>query len=218
MNKAAARWSLVALVLVIGMIYALWPRQPDVAAQPDTTFGQGSRPQDERRASDTDEALAPLREAAGLDACPTPSGTSNGPLAGISLECAADGTTVDVGAALAGRPALINLWAYWCGPCAEELPYLQEYADRAAGQVRILTVHQDSNEANGLAKLADYGVRLPGVQDGSGRIASAVGAPNVLPVSILVAADGSVVKVLPQPFRSVDEIAEAVRVDLGVVT
>jgi hypothetical protein len=38
----------------------------------------------------------------------------------------------------------------------------------------------------------------------------------VLPVSVLLAADGSVAAVLPQPFRSVDEIADAVRTHLGV--
>ncbi|MGA9873748.1 MAG: TlpA family protein disulfide reductase, partial [Rhodococcus sp. (in: high G+C Gram-positive bacteria)] len=85
-------------------------------------------------------------------------------------------------------------------------------------RVTLLTVHQDRNEANGLAKLADYGVRLPGVQDGAGRIAAAVGAPSVLPVSVLVDADGNVAKVLPQPFRSVAEIDDAVGAALGTTS
>ncbi len=132
------------------------------------------------------------------------------------LECIGDGSEVDLGQALGGKPALINLWAYWCGPCAEELPHLQEYADSVAGEINVVTVHQDRNEANGLTKLADYGVRLPGVQDGTARIAAAVGAPSVLPVSVLIDADGNVAKVLPQPFRSVDEIDDAVRAELGI--
>ncbi|MCJ0894615.1 TlpA family protein disulfide reductase [Rhodococcus sp. ARC_M12] len=201
------------------MVYALWPRN-DAAptAQPMDSPGLGQRAPgtDERRAVDTPEALAPLRQDAGLAGCPTPSGTSAGPLTGITLECIGDGSYVDLGQVLAGRPALLNIWAYWCGPCAEELPYLQQYAERVGEKIEVLTVHNDANEANGLTRLTDYGITLPGVQDGAGRVVAAVGAPNVLPVSVLISADGTVAKVLPQPFRSVDDIAEAVRVNLGI--
>lgn len=218
MNRAALRWSLVALILVVGMVYALWPRNDVPGLQPMDAPGLGQRAPstDERRSADTPEALAPLRQDAGLAACPTASGSAAGPLTGITLECIGDGSYIDVGQVLAGRPALLNIWAYWCGPCAEELPYLQQYADRAGEKIAVLTVHNDANEANGLTRLTDYGVTLPGVQDGAGRVVAAVGAPNVLPVSVLISADGTVAKVLPQPFRSVDDIADAVRVNLGV--
>ncbi|WP_051047848.1 TlpA family protein disulfide reductase [Rhodococcus sp. AW25M09] len=201
------------------MVYALWPRNdvPGLAPSATPSLGQRAPGTDERRAVDTPEALAPLRQDADLAACPTTgSGNSAGPLTGITLECIGDGSYVDLGQVLAGRPALLNIWAYWCGPCAEELPYLQQYAERAGDAIAVLTVHNDANEANGLARLTDYGVTLPGVQDGGGRVAAAVGAPNVLPVSVLISADGTVAKVLPQPFRSVDDIADAVRVNLGV--
>ncbi|KQU55345.1 thioredoxin [Rhodococcus sp. Leaf278] len=202
------------------MVYALWPRSetPAEASSDGPGLGQRAPSTAERRAADTPEALAPLRQNAGLAPCPTPSGNAAGPLAGITLECIGDGSSVDLGQALAGRPALLNIWAYWCGPCAEELPYLQQYAQRAGDSVAVLTVHNDANEANGLTRLTDYGVTLPGVQDGGGRVAAAVGAPNVLPVSVLISADGTVAKVLPQPFRSVDEIADAVRENLGVAS
>ncbi|WP_032380035.1 TlpA family protein disulfide reductase [Rhodococcoides fascians] len=220
MNKAALRWSLVALILVVGMVYALWPRSESPGAQRSDGpgLGQAGPSTAERRAADTPEALAPLRQNAGLAACPTPSGDATGPLTGITLECIGDGSYIDLGQALAGRPALLNIWAYWCGPCAEELPYLQQYTERAGDAITVLTVHNDANEANGLTRLTDYGVTLPGVQDGGGRIAAAVGAPNVLPVSVLISADGTVAKVLPQPFSSVDDIADAVRENLGVAS
>lgn len=218
MNGSAARWSLAALLVVVALVYAIWPRGED--PEPSAGLpGQGAPVAEERRSADTAEALAPLRERARLDACPTPpaaSGNAEGPLVGVVLECIGDGSRVDLGQALAGTPTLINLWAYWCGPCAQELPHLQEYADAMAGRVAVLTVHQDRNEANGLTKLADYGVTLPGVQDGAGRIAAAVGAPSVLPVSILIGADGNVAEVLPQPFSSVDEIDDVVSTHLGI--
>lgn len=217
MTGTSARWSLAALLVVVALVFAIWPRSDD--PQPSSARpGQSTPLMEERRDVDTAEALAPLRERAGLAACPAPTGSvdAQGPLDGIELECIGDGTDVELAEALAGRPALINLWAYWCAPCAEELPHLQDYAQQMDGRVTVLTVHQDRNEANGLAKLADYGIRLPGVQDGTGRIAAAVGAPSVLPVSILLDADGNVADVLPQPFRSVDEIDDAVRTSLGI--
>lgn len=223
MTGSAARWSLAALLVVVALVFAIWPRGEDPGPSADRP-GQGAPIAEERRSADTDEALAPLRARAGLDGCPTPEpapessgpASSSGPLNGLVLECIGDGSRVDVGQALAGTPTLINLWAYWCGPCAQELPYLQDYATEMEGRIGVLTVHQDRNEANGLTKLADYGVTLPGVQDGAGRIAAAVGAPSVLPVSILIDADGNVARVLPQPFSSVDEIDDAVRSTLGI--
>jgi len=217
--SSAARWSLAALVVVVALIVAIWPRGDKDAADVSDYPGAGrSTSQQERRGSDTPESLAPLRADAALEPCPTPTGPApdSSVLKGITLECLGDGSRVDVGAALAGKPVLLNIWAYWCGPCREELPYLQQYSDRVGDAVTVMTVHTDSNEANGLARLAEYDVHLPGVQDGSARVQAAVGSPAVLPVSVLIRPDGTVAKILPQQFRSVDEIAAAVQQHLGV--
>ncbi|SQI32555.1 thioredoxin [Rhodococcus coprophilus] len=215
--SSAGRWSLAALVVVIALIVAIWPRDNDEAQAPSATGPASSAAPVDRRAQDTPEALAPLREAAALDSCPAATGTpAAGPLAGLTFECVGDGSTVDLASALAGKPAVVNLWAWWCGPCAEELPVLEEFAERAGSAVNVVTVHADPNEANALDKLIEYDVRLPGVQDGSGRVPAATSAPAVLPVTILLRADGSVAKVLPQPFRSADEVAAVVDEYLGV--
>ncbi|MFC9788077.1 TlpA family protein disulfide reductase [Rhodococcus sp. NPDC127528] len=219
----AGRWSLAALVVVIALVVAIWPRGGSDETAPRTYadyVSQGTTPAPERAPGDSDQSLATARAAAALAACPAPAtgATPAGPLAGLTLECLADGRRIDLGAALAGKPALVNLWAYWCGPCARELPALDEYTRRAGDTVTVLTVHQDPKEGNALSALTDYGVHLPGVQDGSGRVAAAVGAPNVLPVTALIRADGTVAAVLPQPFDSADQIAAAVHDKLGVAS
>ena len=163
------------------------------------------------RDADTPEALAGPRKQADLAPCPT-GGQNPGPneLRGIVVECAGDGATVDVARALAGRPAVLNLWAYWCAPCATELPAMAEYQRRVGDGVNVVTVHQDENEMAALLRLAELGVRLPTLQDGQRRIAAALGVPNVMPATVVLRADGSVAKVLPQAFTTADEIATAV--------
>lgn len=163
------------------------------------------------RDADTTEALAGPRKQAELAPCPT-GGQNPGPdeLRGIVVECAGDGATVDVARALGGRPAVLNLWAYWCAPCATELPAMAEYQRRVGDSVNVVTVHQDENEMAALLRLAELGVRLPTLQDGQRRIAAALGVPNVMPATVVLRADGSVAKVLPQAFTTADEIATAV--------
>ncbi|MBW0269578.1 thioredoxin, partial [Nocardia sp. MH4] len=162
-------------------------------------------------------ASAEQRAAAGLAPCPAQAqAPGSGPLAGISLHCLADGAPVDLAAALGGKPALLNLWAYWCGPCAVELPHLQEFAQRAGSQLTVLTVHSDPDEVKALSRLDGLGVTLPGVEDPRASVRTAVGAPAVLPVSVLVRADGTIASVEVRTFADVADIADTVAEELGV--
>lgn len=130
------------------------------------------------------------------------------------VECAADGSAVEVARALAGRTVVLNLWAYWCAPCAEELPALADYQTRVGDTVTVVTVHQDPDEAAGLLRMAELGVRLPTLQDGRRDIAAALGVPNVMPATVVLRSDGSVAGILPQAFSSADEITAAVEATL----
>ncbi|MCB0940671.1 MAG: TlpA family protein disulfide reductase [Mycobacterium sp.] len=205
----STRWTLVLLAVAAVLIAALAAQigrdQPSTATEPATQTPRAHRD------ADPPEALAGPRKRAELQPCPAGADSAGPPkLRGVLVECAADGSTVDVARALSGRPVVLNLWAYWCAPCAVELPAMAEYERRAAGDVAVVTVHQDENEAAALARLADLGVRLPTLQDGQRRIAAALGVPNVMPATVVLRADGSVAKILPQAFTSADEIAAAV--------
>ncbi|MEV5647641.1 TlpA disulfide reductase family protein [Nocardia sp. NPDC052254] len=207
----AWRWAFVVLITVVALAVAVWPRDEHGASSVTATAVQ-----DGPAAVSDDQ-----RAAAALADCPRPSARTEpapdaGPLAGMVVQCLADGRPIDLGAALAGRPALLNLWAFYCEPCAQELPALQEYANRAGDAVTVLTVHSDPAQTRGLDRLRALGVHLPGVQDGDGKVRSVSNAPRVLPISILVRADGSIAKVLVQPFKSADEVAAAVEQGLGV--
>jgi thiol-disulfide isomerase/thioredoxin len=128
----------------------------------------------------------------------------------------ANGSPVDVGRVVAGRNVVLNLWAYWCGPCADELPAMAEYQRRMGPAVTVLTVHQDENETAALLRLAELGVRLPTLQDGRRLVAAALDVPNVMPATVVLRSDGTVAEILPRTFTSADEIAAAVNPQIGV--
>jgi thiol-disulfide isomerase/thioredoxin len=200
--RSAARWTLALAVLLLAASVALWPRDP---AGSTGSPSAGTQPVPD---------LVTLRARAALADCPAPSpGTAEpgGVLAGISVPCLGDGATVPLGAALAGRDTLLNVWSHTCGPCRDELPVLQEYAARPDA-VPVLGVQVDGSPQAGLALLAALGVRLPSVADPDGRLRAALSAPQVLPLSYLMAADGSVRMVNPPVvFRTADEVADVVR-------
>lgn len=207
--SARTGWTLAILLVIVGLVWALLVELRDTYHL--STPPSASGPSREHRDADTPEALAGPRRRADLPPCPA-AGAGAGPAAlrGITVECAADGSTVEVARALAGRRVLLNLWAYWCKPCKAELPAMAEYQRRAGSAVTVVTVHQDENETAGLLQLAQLGVRLPAFQDGRRRIAAALRVPNVMPATVVLAPDGSVAQTLPRAFATADEIAAAV--------
>lgn len=220
--SASARWTIAALVVVVALIVAIWPRHSDAPEPGPSGLSQGgSTNVPGLQASVSDDDMANARRQAALQPCPVPAGPApaGSKLAGVTVPCLADGSQVDLGAATAGTPMLVNIWAHWCGPCRAELPVINEYAQRAGDQVRVLTVQGREGAENpflSLNLLSEVGVHLPTVVDNESKIAAALGVPRVYPATVLVRADGTVAAVLPTVFDSADEVSQAVDMHLGV--
>lgn len=50
-----------------------------------------------------------------------------------------------------GKITVINFWAYWCGPCVNELPHFNQVAEEYGDEVAIIAVHCDQ-----LSKAQDF--------------------------------------------------------------
>lgn len=207
---------------MVALIVAIWPRGGSDLPDGTVTASAPSGP-NAMDARVGDAQLAAARRDAALPPCPTtglPKG-ADAALAGVSAPCLADGTPYDLGVGTAGKPLIVNMWAVWCLPCRRELPVMAEYAQRAGDAVNVLAVHAQEGAQNpylALQFLSENNVHLAAVLDTDGKVAAAVGAPRVFPSSILIRADGTVAKVLPQVFDSPDQIGAAVDQYLGVST
>jgi thiol-disulfide isomerase/thioredoxin len=206
--RTSTRWTLGGLAVVTALVLGLagqLTEEPEPGKEPEPR--RSTAESRTHRDADTPEALAEPRRRADLPPCPAARGGEGlAKLADVVVECAADGSAVEVGRALAGRTVVLNLWAYWCAPCVDELPAMQRYQLQAGDAVTVVTVHQDENEAAALLRMAELGVRLPVLQDGKRSIAAALALPNVMPATVVLRPDGSVAKVLPRSFASAEAI------------
>jgi cytochrome c biogenesis protein CcmG/thiol:disulfide interchange protein DsbE len=144
----------------------------------------------------------PEQQAAGAQTLPA-----------LAFDCLGGGT-LDLGRA-PGVPTLVNLWGSWCAPCRAELPLLQEFADAAGDQVRIVGVISQDGVPQADSFAADAGVTFPGAFDGEGELMTELGL-NALPYTYFLDAGGALVHTEVGDVASVDELRTLVAEHLGV--
>lgn len=149
-----------------------------------------------------------LGEALSASAPPPPAGvrmaTRGEPVPAFALDDLS-GRKVEVPRAYAGRPLLVNVWATWCGPCRQEMPELQSFAnEQGANGVQVVGIALD--EAAAVRDfIARTGVRYPILLDAPGPGDAGVRLANpkgVLPYSVLISADGRLLRQRIGPFAA----------------
>jgi cytochrome c biogenesis protein CcmG, thiol:disulfide interchange protein DsbE len=114
-------------------------------------------------------------------------------------------------AALHGYPAVVNVWASWCGPCRFEFPTLQKLSAAYGKRVAFLGV--DSQDSDSLANefLEEAPVPYPSYSDGDDAIAETIGAGRGKPDTAFYRRDGSLCYLKQGPYGEHAELAADIR-------
>ena len=89
-------------------------------------------------------------------------------------------------------PVLLTFWASWCPTCVTEIPVLNEWHRKYAGQdLRIVGVNVQESEKKVRDFLETHPVVYPVVMDIEGEVTRRYGIIGV-PVSVLVRPDGKI--------------------------
>jgi cytochrome c biogenesis protein CcmG/thiol:disulfide interchange protein DsbE len=99
---------------------------------------------------------------------------------------------------LAGRPFVLNFWATWCIPCAQEHPALLEVARRYGDRIPFYGVLYGDDKEQALAWLQKRGSAFPTLMDPAGRTAIDYGVAGV-PETFIVNAEGEIVEKIVGP-------------------
>ncbi|GIG63874.1 TlpA family protein disulfide reductase [Phytomonospora endophytica] len=148
--------------------------------------------------------------------CPEPSGTPGGgdAFTTLTLPCLGGGTVAGEPMPLAaGTPMVVNVWASWCGPCRDELPAVESFATK--GTVGVLGVNTQDTQEAARAIVEDFALTFPSRYDPDGELLAVIGK-RVLPVTLLITAEGTVAHTYTGPALTEDALAGLVKEHLGV--
>ena len=100
------------------------------------------------------------------------------------------------------RPTVVNMWASWCGPCRQEMPAVQRFAEGHPG-VRVIgvAVNDQMDDARAFAK--EVGVTFPLGVDADGKVADAY-AVGGLPTTVVLDRQGRLAATWPGPVTGSD--------------
>ena len=97
---------------------------------------------------------------------------------------------------LGDKPALIDFYASWCGPCMEEVPHLKQAYDKFHGQgFEIYGVSLDNDNDKWLCAIREHGMGWVQVSDLNGfdNLAAKDYAVQSIPSNFLIDAQGKIV-------------------------
>jgi cytochrome c biogenesis protein CcmG/thiol:disulfide interchange protein DsbE len=105
-----------------------------------------------------------------------------------------DGSTFNLSSALqSGKPVVVNFWASWCGPCADEAPIMQDAARRYGDRITFVGVDVQDIDSDAQAFMRKYGITYANGSGDAGPISVQYGMRGV-PETYFIATDGHLVR------------------------
>ena len=104
-----------------------------------------------------------------------------------------DGKSLQL-SALKGKVVLLDFWATWCPPCAEEIPHFKELYDQYRGKgLEIIGVALDDGGEKDVAPFAQENkINYPLSATGAQELAQAYGGVRGIPTTFLIDKQGRI--------------------------
>ncbi len=109
-------------------------------------------------------------------------------------------------AELEGFPAVVNVWASWCGPCREEFPYFQQTAADMGSEIAFLGVNSQDSESAAATFLESSPLPYPSFSDPDKKITEQLEAGQGLPATAFFNAAGEKTFTKLGPYRDQAEL------------
>jgi cytochrome c biogenesis protein CcmG/thiol:disulfide interchange protein DsbE len=95
---------------------------------------------------------------------------------------------------LKGKVAVVDLWATWCHPCANEIPIYNRLYDAFRGQdVAIVGIAVESPRRDIPLKVRELAIKYP-VLVGNDQTSQAFGRVNAFPTTVVISKEGKIYK------------------------
>jgi thiol-disulfide isomerase/thioredoxin len=107
---------------------------------------------------------------------------------------------------LRGNPVIINFWASWCGPCREEMPFLQQIYEKWNKEgVLLQTINLRENPPQIAQYMQSNGLTFPVLLDTDGSVTQDYNVIGI-PTTFFIDKDGVIQAKRLGPFSSTNEI------------
>ena len=104
---------------------------------------------------------------------------------------------------LRGKPAAINFWASWCGPCRQEAPELERLARSLHGRARLIGVNYTDSLGGARHFIREFHLTYPNLRDPDGVVGDRYGLTG-LPGTAIVDPHGQLAELLRGPQTAAD--------------
>lgn len=112
---------------------------------------------------------------------------------------------------LDGYPAVVNVWASWCGPCRAEFPHFQQVSANMGKKVGFLGVNSDDSRDSAKTFLSTHQVPYPSYEDPDKAIAESIDVTFGFPATAFYNAEGELTYTKSGPYNSNEELVADIR-------